>query len=368
MRTVAVSPRAATVWLLALVAFLSVAADPALAQKRTPTPSAGELWQEYPLNGNASPTPEASPTAAASPTPAPSATPAHKAPAPATPASSDDNGPATGVLIFLALDALALLALAGFILDRRRRPRGRRAAPRLQRASAPLRPPPDPDRSWVAEVEWRSAGDEAHFCVVAREHPTAEGTVLEQSAPLDWPPSGPDAVAALSAAADRLAETFTRAGWTSLPTGDAWYAKRFAWEPAAAAANGPAPDAGRRISRSGMEPAWPRTTDGRWRCEIGWAPGYGRSRFEAVAYPPGDAEGHAIGASRAFDWTELDVPDPGATAHQAEVHGLVTALEAAGWRRVGQGAHWYAERFAWVDERPPPDRLEPLPVTADHGS
>ena len=86
----------------------------------------------------------------------------------------------------------------------------------------------------MAAVEWRQTGDAAHFCVVARSPgaPVAEA-VLARSYPLDWPPTGDESVRALSDAADRLAEAFIAAGWTPLPNGDAWYAKRFAWVPAA---------------------------------------------------------------------------------------------------------------------------------------
>jgi hypothetical protein len=77
-------------------------------------------------------------------------------------------------------------------------------------------------------------------------------------------------------------------------------------------------------------------------------------------YEPGASSGQPISASPAFRSVEVDMPDPSATAHQAEVQALVTALEAAGWRRFGHGARWYAERFIWPDETPPPDRLELL--------
>jgi hypothetical protein len=65
---------------------------------------------------------------------------------------------------------------------------------------------------------------------------------------------------------------------------------------------------------------------------------------------------------------ELHPPDSLTTAHQAEVHGLVSALEAAGWRRVGQGLDWYSERFVWRDETSPPAELESLPAATEHAS
>jgi hypothetical protein len=203
--------RAAPAWLLTVAALLL--AGPAMAQQRTPTPSADELWNEYPLD-------RGSPTA---PTPAATAAAVRR-----HSAASGSGGTHAATFLLLAANAIALLALGAFLL----RGRGRVRRARRDRASAQLRPPPAPDRVWVAEVEWRPAGDEARFCVVARDHPCAGGTVLAESAPVDWPPSGPGAVPALSAAAERLAATFTNAGWTPLPSDDAWYAKRFAWEPA----------------------------------------------------------------------------------------------------------------------------------------
>ena len=139
-----------------------------------------------------------------------------------------------------------------------------------------------------------------------------------------------------------------------LPAGEAWYARRFAWEPATRATD--------RFRRpAGRLPE----TDQAWSCEIEWAAGYDAPRFQAVMHAPGDPQGRLIGASRAFSAAELDASRPSPTAHRPEVERLVTALEAAGWRRVGRGPAWYAERFAWPGEGPPPERLEPLPADAE---
>jgi hypothetical protein len=87
-----------------------------------------------------------------------------------------------------------------------------------------------------------------------------------------------------------------------------------------------------------------------------------------MMYEPGASSGRMIGTSRTFGLLDIDTPDPSATTHQAEVQALVTALEAAGWRRVGQGPNWYAERFLWTEEPPPPDRLEPLSAAVEPAS
>ena len=94
--------------------------------------------------------------------------------------------------------------------------------------SASAGSPPDHRLAWTAEIEWRELEGESRFFVVARGAGTV---VVAQSDPLEWPPSGPAAVQAVSNAADALADTLVAAGWKTLPPGQAWYAKRFAWEP-----------------------------------------------------------------------------------------------------------------------------------------
>ena len=93
--------------------------------------------------------------------------------------------------------------------------------------------PPDRGRGWIAEVEWCHAGGVARFRVLAAD---AEGTAvaIAESVALEWPPSGPESVQAMSRAADELEAAMLAAGWKPLPPGEAWYAKRFAWPRAAA--------------------------------------------------------------------------------------------------------------------------------------
>jgi hypothetical protein len=90
--------------------------------------------------------------------------------------------------------------------------------------------PPDDRLAWTAEIEWRDSDGESRFCVVARGAGTV---VLAQSAPLQWPPSGPAAVQAMTEAAEQLAAMLADAGWKELAPGASWYSKRFAWEPVA---------------------------------------------------------------------------------------------------------------------------------------
>ena len=136
--------------------------------------------------------------------------------------------------------ATAMVAAAGREgPDAGDQPRRRNGAPGAQRspvtptvALARAATPPDPTQAWTAEIEWREIRGEAHFYVVAQGAGTVE---VAQSPALAWPPEGDAEVQAVATAADELAATVVTAGWKELPAGTAWYAKRFAWEPVAAA-------------------------------------------------------------------------------------------------------------------------------------
>jgi hypothetical protein len=116
---------------------------------------------------------------------------------------------------------------------------------------APAGSPPDPRLTWTAEIEWRRIDGESRFCVIARGAGTVE---VAQSPPLDWPPDGPAALQAVTDAADKLAATLVAAGWKPQPPGNAWYAKRFTWEPEPEPAKG-SKAAPRRFA--GAKPAGP---------------------------------------------------------------------------------------------------------------
>jgi hypothetical protein len=284
---------AVAVAVCALAWLASVPAHAGMAQERSRSPTPEKLWKAYPLD----------PTAAPSAQPAATASPAalggsDRQPLGAARPNSDGGAP---VLVF----ALLVLLMAGgavtFLEVRRRRdsesrpaevprrptsvPGGRvnggagrfaPATPRTSRArataviasaherggarapderpaaargpspvAAPPAAPPDRRVAWTAEIEWRHTDGESRFCVIAR----GPGTVtVAQSRPLEWPPSGPAAVQAMTDAAEALAATLAAAGWKPLPPGHSWYAKRFAWEPAAAEARS-APGAPHRVRR-----------------------------------------------------------------------------------------------------------------------
>jgi hypothetical protein len=233
-------PRRCTLALSAALAVLACLAAPTAAQERTPTPSAGQR--------------------------------------------SDGGGSV------LPIVAVLLLAAAGggvqlWVLRRRARPVSgpapevpertrnppllvasatahptaasrREGEPRSSRSrphAAPLvRAPPDPRSAWTAEIEWRQSGDEAQFFVVARSDAGGRVARIATSPALSWPPAGPAGVRALTDAAAMLEPALLAAGWSALPPGEPWYAKRFAWAAAASApARAPTPPKGRAAVRTG---------------------------------------------------------------------------------------------------------------------
>jgi 4-amino-4-deoxy-L-arabinose transferase-like glycosyltransferase len=91
--------------------------------------------------------------------------------------------------------------------------------------------PPDPTRAWTAEIEWHAEG-ESRFCAVARATGAEETTAVAES-PVPWPPINAASVQALADRVEDLAADLVACGWRALPTGSAWYARRFAWDPVA---------------------------------------------------------------------------------------------------------------------------------------
>jgi hypothetical protein len=406
-------------WLLACLVLAAPA--PALALDATPSPK--ELWQAYPLKPPTQPT----------------VTPAAPART-ATPATHGSGSGMTTVLIVLVgvcvaggiaaiawraqrgrhagapavaapprmralVPAMPLLSVAGggprqptVSAAQERRPTAS-GTPRRRAAGggrvAPL--PSDPRRAWTAEIEWRPGDADSRFWVIATADDGSAKAPVAQSGALEWPPSGPTAVQALSDAARALEEALLSAGWSPLPAGEAWYAKRFAWAPRqaprppadgrpgparpqaaqpgtarpAAGQARPAPAAGQpgtsrpgapgreRTGRFKRDPqAWPAETQSQWRCELKWDAGYFNSRFQAVVYPPGTQPGRPVAAGEPFKWTFMSDPDPKGERHLGQVRALASALEAAGWERVDRGPAWYAHRFVWRREGPPPEHVE----------
>ena len=317
-------------------------------------------------------------------------------------AAADLAGGDSVLFAVLAVAALVAAAAASMLLVRRRRSRAfaaplapappvavagppsgsdrllfSRASPDQPRQRAGVSPP-EPDRPWTAEIEWTRSGDTARFCVLARDEPGASETVLARSESFDWPPEGTEAVQALVAAADALSEALALAGWKPLPRGEAWYAKRFEWEPAPKAEWAPplpGPSAAAveptRPPTNRFRPAadWPPGTEAFWRCTIRWRPGYARSRFEVVMHDPaGDVSDRVIAASAPFKWLLMGDPDPSEPGFREAALDLAAALAMAGWERVGVGAPWYAARFVWRRDAPPSDDILVAPARSRGGS
>jgi hypothetical protein len=100
-------------------------------------------------------------------------------------------------------------------------------------SSAP-RAPPDPERAWAAEIGWHVVDGGTQFRVATRPvEGDVEPVTLGASPALEWPPSGAESVQALTDAVKTLESTLVAAGWSPLPRGSAWYAKRFTWQPGA---------------------------------------------------------------------------------------------------------------------------------------
>ena len=71
---------------------------------------------------------------------------------------------------------------------------------------------------------------------IARADDDAGEVTIARSRPLDWPPTGPASLRALTDAVETLEAALLAAGWRPLPQGSAWYAKRFIGEPSAESA------------------------------------------------------------------------------------------------------------------------------------
>jgi hypothetical protein len=91
---------------------------------------------------------------------------------------------------------------------------------------------PEPDRAWTAEIEWQLIDGGSQFRITARPvDGSAEPVTLGASGPLAWPPRDARSVQALTEAVRTLETALAAGGWSALPPGRAWYAKRFTWQP-----------------------------------------------------------------------------------------------------------------------------------------
>jgi hypothetical protein len=98
---------------------------------------------------------------------------------------------------------------------------------------------------------------------------------------------------------------------------------------------------------------WPDGVAGLWTCEIEWRPGYRKSRFRAMAAPPGASRRQAFGESAPVMWTLMSEPDPPTPEKVAVLRELMEALEDQGWDRVESAGPWYAQRLVWRQDGQP---------------
>jgi hypothetical protein len=214
-------------------------ASPAVAAEGqpTPSPSAKELWQTYPLE--ASPEPARRTNARASATPA------------MTPDGPIESG--AGVSLIGPLFVIVALLVASLVLYNELYRSPARAARARENRGAPLPGPtvtvgspepapepataapvairpPDPSLGWTAEIGWAEQAGAPHFHVLAT-HAGRPAVTLAESGPVPWPPSDAESIREVSEAAETLSAALAAGGWQELSPGDAWYARRFAWDP-----------------------------------------------------------------------------------------------------------------------------------------
>ena len=343
---------------------LGVFAAPVAAQR--PAPSAKELWETYPL------------------TEQPTGQPPARDAQPSRTTASRHSPPADGGGVPWALLAALCVLLVGAgatLAVRHRRPgtqvHGVRneaepmSEPDIHEAAAS----PDVANGWIAEITWDQGDHDAVFRAIGRDEGTGEEVVVAESAYVEWPPQGTAAVAAMRHAVDELETALVDAGWSKSGRGRAWYAKRFRWEPARAAAPSQelVQDAGDdrqlhavvAVDAAGLTQ---EELEQRWRCEIRWAAGYVNARFVAVRYAPGEGRGADIGGSRSLRWMFMNDPDPRVANDRTALRELCEALLASGGVPAGRGRAWYAHRFVWLDDQEPPEQLDPALTAAMEAS
>src|SRR3954469_12739014 len=154
----------------------------------------------------------------------------------------------------------------------------------------------------------------------------------------DPPLSGDRAVVA------ELCEALIATGWEPAGRGNAWYVQRFVWP-----GKGEPPDR--------LDPAVAARMYGqaRWRCEIAWRERMTKWRFVAVMSEKGTRRRKTIASSPPLNPSALSDP---CQAHREAVATLEEALVEAGWEPVRRVGPWFARRFVWRHDTPPPRELD----------
>ena len=283
-----------------LVLTMLVPASPAAAQKADATPTARELWREYPLNATPEPGsgPAATPEGAAHTRP--TAQPASSVPTDAarSPDADERNGASDLLILIAAAVVAAVAAGAALVLIRRRKPREPEARPAATLPGPGLAAP---------LVSLSSAG----------------------AAMLPHPPRR------LSLAASNERHRADGNAGPSRPK-QGWRA----WRTARQSAGGNPP------ARSSMPPD--PTID--WTAEIEWRHGTDGSCFCLTATRAGSSEQIAVGESGPLTWPPTG-PDAVQELRRA-VERLESAAVAAGWEPAQTGDSWYSKRFRWQSAAP----------------
>jgi hypothetical protein len=85
-------------------------------------------------------------------------------------------------------------------------------------------------------------------------------------------------------------------------------------------------------------------------------------------HDPARGSDRVIARSQDFKWLLLADPEPGDAEYRDAARRLASAIESAGWERVGAGATWYAMRFVWRAEGPPADDVDVTAAAAEEGT
>lgn len=221
------------------------------------------------------------------------------------------------------------------------------AAPAVaQRATTPA----DFEQRWRCEIRWSAGYVNSNFVVVRYAPGHRRGSDIGASVRFRWMfMNDPDPrLSGDRAALRELCDALVATGWEPAGRGHAWYAERFVW-----AGGGEPPDH--------LDPATAPPVEGkaRWRCEIAWRSGATGPRFVGLMSEPSKDRRRRIVSSPALKRT-LGDPDPRLQEHKAAVAQVAATLIAAGWEPVARGGGpWYAQRFVWPRDTPPPSNLTP---------
>jgi hypothetical protein len=210
----------------------------------------------------------------------------------------------------------------------------------------PVTTPADFEQRWHCEIRWDSGYVNSCFVAMRFAPRARRGSAICASAPVRWMlKNDPDPQLSQDRAAVReLCEALVATGWEPAGRGHAWYAERFVWP-----GRGEPPDRLDPAVAAGMH------DQARWRCEITWHDGVSKPRFVAVMSEKGRRRRLRIASSTPLKASALSDPDQ---AHHEAVARLEETLIEVGWEPVERVGPWFARRFVWRSDTPPPRDLK----------